>query len=176
MTASPPIRRWAQVLNILSILAIVIVVLVIGAAVLLGQVSQDIRVAARIAPEIELSHLMGSGLALLGALPAAAMVYVLAQMGALFRCYCAGETLTPRCARHIRRIGGGILVMAALGAVVRPVQILLASLGNPPGDRVLAIGFGSMDLAAVLAGGLLLTIGWAMADAVRAAQENAEIV
>lgn len=176
MTASISIRRWAPVFNVLSIIAIVVIVVAVAASALFGDLPLDIRAAAGVAPEVALSRGMLAVVALIGALPAVAMVYVLVRMSGLFRSYAMGETLTPLCAGHIRAIGVGLLTMAVLGFVARPIQIVLASLGNPPGERVLAVGFGSMELGLVLAGGLLLTIGWAMADAVRAAQENAEIV
>ena len=176
MSASVSIRRWAPVFNVLSIIAIVVIVSAVAFGALFGDLPPDIRTAAGVAPDAGLARSTLIAVALIGALPAVAMGYVLVQMSALFRSYAMGDTLTPGCARHIRAIGVGLLVMAVLGFVARPVQIVLASLGNPPGERVLAVGFGSMELGLVLAGGLLLTIGWAMADAVRAAQENAEIV
>ncbi|MEL6642886.1 MAG: hypothetical protein AAFQ79_03040 [Pseudomonadota bacterium] len=176
MSATPLIRRWAVVLNILSILAIVVVLVAVAAGILFGDIPNDIRMAAGLAAGDVVPGARVGFIAVIGALPAAAVIYVLVQMGRLFRSYAVGETLTRRCARAITRIGAGLLFMAAMGAVVRPLQILLASLDNPPGERVLAIGFGTMDLGLVLAGGLLLTIGWAMSDAVAAARENAEFV
>ncbi len=176
MSAATPIRRWAPMFNVLSIIAIVAIVLSVIGSALLGYLPREIRIAAGIAPEAALPGAARTALVLVGALPAMAAIYVLGQMGSLFRMYAAGETLTPAAARAIRRIGMGLLAMAALGFVTRPLQILLASLGNPPGERVLAIGFDTYDLGLILAGGLLLTIGWAMGDAVRAARENAEFI
>ena len=49
---------------------------------------------------------------------------------------------------------------------------MLASLANPPGERVLTISLEGADLGQVLAGGLMVVIGWAMREAAVVAEEN----
>ncbi|WP_213546514.1 DUF2975 domain-containing protein [Vannielia litorea] len=151
-------------------MAILAVALVAGIA--FSDLPEEMRRAAGIAPERALAPLHRAGVAALGALPALAMLYLLREMARLFGRYAAGETLTEACARHILRIGAGLLVAVALELVTRPLQIMLASLANPPGERVLTISLEGADLGQVLAGGLMVVIGWAMREAAVVAEEN----
>ena len=66
----------------------------------------------------------------------------------------------------------GLLAALALDIVSRPLQVALASLANPPGDRVLAVSLAGADLGQVLAGGLMIVIGLTLRDAARIAEEN----
>ena len=172
MSAEKPMRRWALVLRSLAIVAIVVLCVAQGLAIFVTEVPQALRDAAGIAPEVTLLPGHRMGVALLGALPMLALLYVLVQMVQLFQRYAEGETLTEACARHILHIGAGLLAAVALEMVCHPLQIMLASFANPPGARVLAITVEGGDLGQVLAGGLMIVIGWTMQDAARLAEEN----
>ncbi len=176
MASSTTIRRWSSVLNVLAIVAIVIISAAVVLGALFSDLPADIRSDAGVGPNSELSRAWLITIAAIGALPVAAMIYALTHVRALFARYSQGETLTPACAKHIHQIGMGLLASAMLGLVTRPIQIMLASLSNPPGERVLALGVGSADLGLVLAGGLMLTIGWVMGDAARIAEDSKSIV
>ena len=176
MPASAGIRKWAFVLNILSIVAMVVLAVSVGMGILFADLPADLRISAGLAPETDPTRGLRLAIGLLGAFPVVAILYVLAQMSGLFQRYSQGETLTLACAAHIQRIGAGVIASAAFEVLVRPAQIALASLANPPGSRVLALSLESADFGLVLTGGLLLTIGWVMADAARIAQENREFV
>lgn len=112
----------------------------------------------------------------IGAVALVPITMALWQMRGLFARYRAGEILTPACACHIRRAGGALTVLALVQTVTQPLQILMLTLDNPPGARQLAIGLTSEALWLLLAGGLLVVIGWVMAEAAQAAAENAEFV
>lgn len=173
MTASP-IRRWAVALRVLVVIAMVVIALAVVFGAAFAEVPTELAAAAGLSEPPARITIVAA--ALIGAIPTLAILYVLGQMFGLFGLYAAGETLTPLCARHISRIGSGLLVSALLEIVTRPAQIVLLSLANPPGERVLAVSLQGADLGLVLAGGLLVTIGWAMGDAVRAAEENRSFV
>ena len=49
-------------------------------------------------------------------------------------------------------------------------------MNNPEGERSVAVGFELNDVAFLLAGGMLVLIGWAMGEASRMAQDHAAIV
>lgn len=105
-------------------------------------------------------------------LPQAVPLYVLWQLEILFGLYRRGETLTRAPALRIRRIGLGVAALAPLSVLIRPVAGLLLTLANPPGERQLSVGLSSSDIGLVLAGGLLVVIGWIMGEAARIAEEN----
>jgi hypothetical protein len=111
-----------------------------------------------------------------GLLPPAAMVYTLAQMRVLFARYAEGEILTPPCADRIRRIGKGLLALAALGLLTRTLQVLILSLGNPEGAHVLAIGIDGTALGFLLSGAFVVVVGRVMHEAVQVAEENRAFV
>lgn len=176
MPASPIVRRWATVLNVLALVAFGILILALGLGALFADLPSDLRAAAGIPEDTDLSPLRRIAVAAISALPTLAMLYVLWQMHGLFTRYAKGETLSAACAGHIGRIGVGLLASAVLEVITRPAAIAVASLVNPPGSRVLAISLTSPDLALVLAGGLMLCIGWVMRDAARIAEDNAGFV
>ncbi|MCR8724258.1 DUF2975 domain-containing protein [Frigidibacter sp. ROC022] len=166
------LRRWAAVLRVLTIVAMVILVLALVYGILFAVLPDGLRRAARLVPETSLSGPHRAAVALVGAVPGFAMLYVLGRMADLFGLYAGGEALSPACARNIQRIGVGLLAAVALELVARPAQIALVSLANPPGQRVLSISFEGADLGQILAAGLLITIGWTQREAARIAREN----
>lgn len=122
------------------------------------------------------SGMKSTAVLVLGALTLIPITMALAQMRALFARYRAGEILTPPCARHILRSGRALMGLAVLQMVILPLQILVLTADNPPGQRIVSLSLNSETLWLLLAGGLLVTIGWVMTEAARAAEENAGFV
>ncbi|MDJ0825208.1 MAG: DUF2975 domain-containing protein [Rhodobacter sp.] len=176
MPESNAVRRWSAVLQVLATVAMALLAVTVALALLVFDLPQALREAAGLEPGAQIVPATRFAAAAVGAVPVLATIYALGHMSALFGLYAKGETLTPPCARHIRRIGAGLLAVAALQFLTRPAQVALVSLANPPGERVLAISLGSADWALVLAGGLLLTIGWVMGEAARIAEDHQAIV
>ncbi|QDC08286.1 hypothetical protein FHY55_03080 [Oceanicola sp. D3] len=172
MSNTLSVSRWAAVLRVLTFIAMGILIAALVFAIVWAALPAELRRAAGIEPGVELSPLHRASVAALGALPSLALLYVLREMARLFGRYAQGETLTHHCAAHILRIGTGLLVAVALELLARPLQTTLASLANPPGERVLAISLEGADLGQVLAGGLMVVIGWAMREAAVVAEEN----
>lgn len=112
----------------------------------------------------------------LGAVSLVPMLTALAQMRALFARYRSGEILTYPCALHIRCAGLALIAVAIVQTLLAPLQGLLLTWDNPPGQRVLAVSLTSEALWLALAGLFLVMIGWVMAEAARAAEENAGFV
>lgn len=90
----------------------------------------------------------------------------------LFARYGRGDVFSYHNATAIRRIGGLLLVGTGLAIAGRTAAVLILTHDNPPGQRSLAISLASHDLLFALLGGLLLVIGWVMAEATRQAEEN----
>lgn len=127
-------------------------------------------------PSVTLAEAPGPWLAwsvaLVGLLPWVPVIGALWSLQALFSLYRRGRSLTRDAAERIGVIGVLLMAVAVLGVAAHTAQLLLLTLGNPPGQRVLAIGIDSSDIGFLLAGGLLVVIGRAMTEAARAVDEN----
>ncbi|MEL6683192.1 MAG: hypothetical protein AAFQ09_11180 [Pseudomonadota bacterium] len=104
------------------------------------------------------------------------LVFTLNAMRKLFAAYKKGEVLTDGSALLIQRIGQGFLALALATFLLRPIQVLLLTITNPPGQRSIAIAVNSEMIFIALSGGLILVIGWAMREASAAAAENRSFV
>ncbi|MEM9343045.1 MAG: DUF2975 domain-containing protein [Pseudomonadota bacterium] len=113
---------------------------------------------------------------LTGLVPGLAVLYAIWQCQALFKLYRLGHTLSAEAAQRIRQIGMGCLAAALLSILVRPVQVLILTAANAPGERAVAISFSSGDVGFALAGGLMIVIGATMAEAARIAEEHKAII
>ena len=100
------------------------------------------------------------------------LLLTLNEMRKLFSAYGKGDVLTDYCALLIQRIGRGFVALSVLPFLVQPVQSVLLSLANPPGQRALSIGITSNMVFFGIAGGLIIVIGWAMRAASDVAAEN----
>lgn len=90
--------------------------------------------------------------------------------------YRSGETLSPACALALRRIGQGLLALAAFGFVSNTVNVLVLTALNPPGQRTLSVSFGDAEIGLVLGGAVVILVGWVMGQAAEVAQENRSFV
>lgn len=83
-----------------------------------------------------------------------------------------GHVFSGQTARRIQQIGVGLSVLAVAHVLGHTIAVLALTWGNPPGERALAISFGSTELFLLLAAGLMTLFGWIQADAARLAAEN----
>jgi hypothetical protein len=113
---------------------------------------------------------------LIGALSLPSLLVALDQARQLFARYRSGEILSQACASHIHRVGQMLVTLAFLGVILPTLQVLLLSWGNPPGQKILQIGFADENLGFLLAGGMLTVIGWVMREAARVKAENEAFV
>lgn len=111
-----------------------------------------------------------------GMLAAIAMYAALWQAQRLFALGRVGQSLTPAAALAIHRIGVALLIAAALAVLSRPLQTVILSSANPPGERVLSFSLSSADLGLLLAGGLMMMIGAVLKAAVAIAEDHARII
>ena len=74
--------------------------------------------------------------------------------------------------KAIRQIGLALLGLATLGVLRHTLSILALTSNNPPGQRALSVRLSSADIFLFFTAGLLITIGWAMSEATRIAEEN----
>lgn len=115
-------------------------------------------------------------LLLLAAVPLGLSLCGLEILRRLFLAFARGDILVPESGLRLKRIGIVVASLAPVTILARSAASVAATWSNPPGMRELAIGFGSSDLLAVIAGMLLVVLGWALEEAARVADENRQFV
>lgn len=114
--------------------------------------------------------------ALVALLPLSLGIYGMVQVWFLFGEYAQGRIFTSIAAVRLRRLAWAVIGAAAAQIVARTAQVLLLTMNNPPGKKVLYVSISSNDYAFLIFGVLLLGIAWVMVEATRLAQEHAEFV
>lgn len=109
-------------------------------------------------------------------LPMAAAAAALWQLERLFRLLLAGRALTPAAQRRLQGFAAATTALGLLSPLAGALLSLLLTLDGPPGGRRLVITISSDQYLVVLLGAVLLVLARVMADAVRAAEENAGFV
>jgi hypothetical protein len=110
------------------------------------------------------------------AIPVGIMLYGMWQARALFRDFAEGRVFTPFSARRLRDFAVAVMAQAVLGPVSTTALLLAFTLSNPPGSRQLGIALSVNDYIALIVGGVLLAVAWAMVEATRIADEHASFV
>lgn len=109
-------------------------------------------------------------------LPLGVLLYALHQAYGLFDSYRRGQLFPDSAPRRLRRIGVAMLVLAVLRPLTAAALSAILTFANPPGQRLVVIGFSVEDYMIAVFGGLLLAIGHVMAEAKRLADDNSQIV
>jgi hypothetical protein len=170
-------RRISRRARLLSHLATALLVaLPMGAVTVLamGAVTPD---ALRMAYGVSVmpdTLATGPTLTLIGveALKMAVFLWVIWCVRAWLIACADGRVFEAHSARHIQRIGTGLLVLAVAHIIGHTVIVGALTWGNPVGQRALAIRFGSTELFLLLTAGLMTLFGWIQAEAARLAAEN----
>ncbi|MGD9834772.1 MAG: DUF2975 domain-containing protein [Piscinibacter sp.] len=105
-------------------------------------------------------------------LPVGIGLYALWQLWKLFAEYGAGRVFGRVALARLKRFAWALLAAASLAPLVRAAMSVVLTLGNPPGQRQLVIGFSWDDYLSVLLAVVLIAIATVMAEAVRLAEEN----
>ena len=128
------------------------------------------------ATALALSPLAQLGGFLVSALPLAILVVSLIEAQTLFGRFAQGDVFSTGNAGRLRRVALCIVALAVARPLVRALLGVVLTVGNPPGQRLLAITVSSDDLFIGLAGVLLLAVAWVMVEGARLADENASFV
>lgn len=104
---------------------------------------------------------------------AAPTVFCLAILLRILRDYYNGDTFTLANARRYRNIGIILVIDALIATTVGDsIRILGATLNNPPGERLLSISIGTVNIYLLFAGIIMFTIALVMQEASRIHVEN----
>ncbi|MBI5523667.1 MAG: DUF2975 domain-containing protein [Desulfarculus sp.] len=109
-------------------------------------------------------------------LPGAVLMYILYQLGKLFRLYEQGSFFTRANVAIFHRLGWSTVAWVA-GDFLHTVGLgIVLTLHRPAGQRLLVVNFTSEQALGVLAGLVLLTISWVMDEARKIEEEQALII
>lgn len=92
----------------------------------------------------------------------------------MFGAFSAEEPLSGKSAHWMGRASTAFVALAAGGILLRMLMILALTMGNPPGEKMLTLGFGSSELLTLLIACIMYMTGRLMAVAadVRAEQRD----
>ena len=173
----PRLARLRRRGRLLSMVTLVILVALVGGG--LGIWLNPAWIEAAVVPRLGitgypvtlngLSRTLG---VLISAVPLAILAYGLNEVRLIFRDFGRGETVSQTLARRLERFGAAVALQGLVNPVVATLLGLALTLGNPPGQRVLAISLASHDVVSVLVGLLVIGVGAVMREAARIAREN----
>jgi hypothetical protein len=110
------------------------------------------------------------------AIPVGVLLFGLWQARALFADFARGCVFTLANARHLRDFAACVLAQAILGPLSSAALFLALTFSNPPGNHQFAISLSLDNYLALIVGGVLLAVAWAMVEATRIADEHASFV
>jgi hypothetical protein len=181
MTAVDGSLARVQRLSLLfSRACLVLLILVVGLDILLWLDGEALhRGAAALLPP-ETPYEMSSGTIAAGFvlfhLVVGLFLYALWQANKLFARFAQGEILVKETGRRLFRIGAAFSLVLPAQIIASGFTSLLLSWGNRADAKVFAMTADPAHAMLSMAGLLILTIGWVMAEAARIADDHAQII
>ncbi|MCA1243823.1 DUF2975 domain-containing protein [Stappia stellulata] len=172
------VSRIMAAITLVPVVGLLVVPILAVALAFLDPATLDARLVEALAASQQAALTPATRLA---ALALAAIPLCLALLGfvvvqRLFHGFATGNILTPESGRRLKRIGLIVTALGPVAIVIRSIASVVVSLPNPPGERVLAVGFGSNDITTIIAGMLMIVLGWTLEEAARVADENRQFV
>jgi hypothetical protein len=107
-------------------------------------------------------------------LPLSALTYGLVNVRRLFAFYARGAIFSYEHVAIFKKTAKALIFWVILSMTYESVKSILFSYGNPPGSRVVQVGFGATEIATLMVGGILFVIAWVM-DVGRSIHEENEL-
>ena len=104
------------------------------------------------------------------------ILYGVWRLRALFLAYRRGELFEVSTTGHLKVFSISVLVYLLLQPVTEAALTALLTMGNPEGERMVSISFGSDDIYMLLLGAVLLVVAWVLNEGAKAARENRMII
>lgn len=112
----------------------------------------------------------------LNALVMGLLIWACWQAHQLFHAFASGQILVSATGVRLFRIGLAFALVLPAQTISSSLVMLLLTWGNPEGQRILGASVDAAHLSMALAGVLVMAVGWAMAEAARIAEDNAQII
>lgn len=113
---------------------------------------------------------------MISSVPLLVVAYGLYHAFVLFNGFRRGLIFTADTTARLRRIALAVIAAVLMSPLVQAALSAALTFNAPPGERQIVMSFSLNDYLVATLGGLLLAIALVMAEAVRIAQENREIV
>lgn len=94
----------------------------------------------------------------------------------LFKLFRSGVFFTEKSVRHMHIFALTIFISALLKPISSALLSVVLTLENPPGQKALAISFGSNEISQIFMAGVLIAVTWILREGQRIASENAEFI
>lgn len=180
-SADPRLARLVRLGRGLSFATLVLIVLLLAGGLGLwlnpqwieGAVVPRIGIAGRKVSLDAFSQTLGLAIS---AVPLAVLVFGLYQVRLIFKDFGEGRMISETLARRLELFGGAVALQALLNPLVGAALSVALTMGNPPGERLVAVSLSSHDAVSVVVGLLVIGVGAVMREAARMAEENAGFV
>lgn len=113
---------------------------------------------------------------LLSSVQVGLLAFALFAVAEVFSVFAKGEWFVASIGQQLHRFGLALALYGATCPLMRTLMALLVTWNNPPGQKLLLIGFNGNDFVLALVGVLILLLGYAMREASRIADENSQII
>ncbi|GIC75308.1 DUF2975 domain-containing protein [Moritella sp. F3] len=100
------------------------------------------------------------------------IMYALKVLINLFRSYERNEIFTLDNVMRYQKLGYSLFYWVGASIVYGALMSVILSFNNPPGERMLAIGFEGLDFLTLVLGFIILIISWVMKEGYILADEN----
>jgi hypothetical protein len=107
-------------------------------------------------------------------LPLSALIYVILNIRKLFSFYKEGEIFSFEHVSLFKKTAKALILWVILSIFYESAKSVIFSVGNPPGSRVLKVGFSSAEITTLIVGGIVFIIAWVM-DEGRILNEEKEL-
>lgn len=101
----------------------------------------------------------------LACVPMSIILLIFHNLAKLFQLYQQGYLFEIENIKRIRAIGIYLIASQMLQLIYQPLMTILLTFDQPPGHRIVSIGFGSTDLVTLMTGLVILTASWIVAEA-----------
>jgi Ca2+/Na+ antiporter len=168
------LARLSRVMEMVIWFGIALIAVLTIAALLIPDWTRNIALAklGQAGVALPITPLGQSVAGLVLAIPVGVMIYGLLAARRMFREFACGEIFSERTARFLQIFAATVLAQAPLGPLTSAGFSAALSLGNPPGQRAIAIAFSVNDYFALIVGGVLFAAATVMREAARLADEN----
>ena len=95
-------------------------------------------------------------------LPLSALLYVIINIRKLFSFYKEGVIFSFEHVSLFKKTAKALVLWVVLSIIYESAKSVIFSSGNPPGSRVLKVGFSSAEITTLLVGGIVFIIAWVM--------------
>ncbi len=103
-------------------------------------------------------------------------MYALKVLINLFRSYERNEIFTLDNVMRYQKLGYSLFYWVGASIVYGALMSVILSFNNPPGERMLAVGFEGLDFLTLVLGFIILIISWVMKEGYILADENCHTI